>query len=171
MGASVALGYAISLDQFRFQPLPLLLTSCSSRIHALVMQQSPSPSRSPVTGYLVERCSGVSCTSFSQIATPAGTTYTDSGLTASSSYEYRVRAQDATTIGPYSNSATASPADTQAPTVPTGLKSTGVTTASIALAWTASTDLPTSGGTGVAGYFVYRDGNTATAIATVQGGT
>ena len=128
----------------------------------------------PITGYLVERCSGVSCTSFSQIANAAGTSYTDSGLTASSSYGYRVRAQDATTTGPYSNTATVAPPaapDTQAPTVPTGLKSTSVTTTSIALAWTASTDLPTTGGTGVAGYFIYRNGNTSTAIATVKAGT
>jgi regulation of enolase protein 1 (concanavalin A-like superfamily) len=128
----------------------------------------------PITGYLLERCAGTSCTNFSQIANLAGTSYADAGLTASSSYAYRVRAQDATTMGPYSNTATAAPPappDTQAPTVPAGLKSTSVTTTSIALAWTASTDLPASGGTGVAGYFVYRDGNTTTAIATVKAGT
>ena len=32
-----------------------------------------------VTGYRVERCQGAGCTSFAQIATPAGTTYSDSG--------------------------------------------------------------------------------------------
>jgi regulation of enolase protein 1 (concanavalin A-like superfamily) len=62
------------------------------------------------------------------------------------------------------------PADTQAPTVPTGLKTTAVTTSNIALSWTASTDLPASGGTGVAGYFVYRNG-TSTPIATVKAST
>ena len=124
-----------------------------------------------ITGYLVERCAGAGCTSFAQIANPTGTTYADSGLTASSSYSYRVRAQDATTTGPYSNIATAAPSDTQAPTVPTGLHPTTVTTTSIALSWTASTDLPNPGGTGVAGYFVYRNGNTTTPIATVKSGT
>ena len=63
------------------------------------------------------------------------------------------------------------PPDTQAPTVPTGLKSTGVTTTSITLNWTASTDLPASGGAGVAGYYVYRNGNTTTPVATVKGST
>jgi len=63
------------------------------------------------------------------------------------------------------------PPDTQAPTVPTGLKATAVTTTSIALGWTASTDLPATGGTGVAGYYVYRGGNTTTPIATVKGST
>ena len=30
-----------------------------------------------VTGYRVERCQGAGCTSFAQIATPAGTTYSE----------------------------------------------------------------------------------------------
>ncbi len=35
-----------------------------------------------MTGYLVERCQGAGCSTFAQIATPTGTTYTDTGLTA-----------------------------------------------------------------------------------------
>ena len=63
------------------------------------------------------------------------------------------------------------PPDTQPPTVPAGLKATAVTTSSVTLGWTASTDLPASGGTGVAGYYVYRNSNTSTPIATVKGST
>ncbi|MGR9108178.1 MAG: fibronectin type III domain-containing protein [Gammaproteobacteria bacterium] len=48
-----------------------------------------------VTGYRVERCQGSSCTNFTQIGAPAGTTYNDTGLTASTDYRYRVRAADA----------------------------------------------------------------------------
>jgi hypothetical protein len=48
-----------------------------------------------VTGYRVERCTGSGCSSFAQIGTPTGTTYSDSGLSASTSYSYRVRATDA----------------------------------------------------------------------------
>ena len=60
-----------------------------------------------VTGYRVERCQGAGCTSFVQIATPAGTTlgdkcatptgttFSNTGLTAATSYSYRVRAVDA----------------------------------------------------------------------------
>jgi regulation of enolase protein 1 (concanavalin A-like superfamily) len=128
----------------------------------------------PITGYLVERCAGTNCTSFAQIANLAGTTYADSGLAASTDYSYRVRATDATTPGPYSNIATASAlavADTQAPTVPTGLAAGGVTTTSVTLTWTASTDLPNPGGKGVAGYYVYRNGDATAPIATVKGGT
>lgn len=46
--------------------------------------------------------------------------------------------------------------DTTPPSVPGGLRSTGQTTSSIALAWNASTDNP--GGSGLAGYDVFRNG-------------
>jgi chitodextrinase len=45
--------------------------------------------------------------------------------------------------------------DTQAPTVPQSLTASNVTANSVTLAWTASTD---SGGSGLAGYRVFRDG-------------
>ena len=47
--------------------------------------------------------------------------------------------------------------DTTAPSVPTGLNSPTQTTTSVSLAWNASTD--NAGGTGVAGYDVYRNGD------------
>ena len=48
-----------------------------------------------VTGYKVERCSGSTCTNFVQIGTPTGTSYSDTGLSANTTYRYRVRATDA----------------------------------------------------------------------------
>ncbi|MEV0270002.1 glycosyl hydrolase family 8 [Hamadaea sp. NPDC050747] len=58
--------------------------------------------------------------------------------------------------------------DTQAPTVPGNLRSTGVTSSSVSLAWDASTD-----NVGVTGYDVYRGGALATTVtgttATVGG--
>src|SRR5882724_5892408 len=63
-----------------------------------------------VTGYRVERCPVASC-SFAQIGTTNGanaTTFSDSGLIASTSYSYRVRATDAAgNLSNYSNTATA----------------------------------------------------------------
>ncbi|MEP7247365.1 MAG: LamG-like jellyroll fold domain-containing protein, partial [Gammaproteobacteria bacterium] len=50
-----------------------------------------------VTGYLVERCQGVDCVLFSQIATPTANSFSDTGLAASSSYSYQIRAMDANT--------------------------------------------------------------------------
>ncbi|MGW6441683.1 cellulose binding domain-containing protein [Lentzea sp. NPDC055074] len=55
---------------------------------------------------------------------------------------------------------TTPPTDTQAPTVPAGLRSTGVTSSSVSLAWTASTD-----NVGVTGYEVLL-GNTVSTTTT-----
>jgi Fibronectin type III domain len=59
--------------------------------------------------YLVERCQGSGCANFAQVATPAAMAFNDTGLTAATSYAYRVRAQDtAGTLSGYSNVASAS---------------------------------------------------------------
>ena len=75
-----------------------------------------------VTGYFVERCQGVGCSDFSQIASPGiAAAYSDTTLTAATSYSYRVRAVDAAgDLSAYSNVATlTTPAvDTQPPTTP-----------------------------------------------------
>jgi PKD repeat protein len=48
-----------------------------------------------VTGYRVERCQGAGCSSFVQIGTSAGTSYSDAAVVAGTAYSYRVRAADA----------------------------------------------------------------------------
>jgi chitodextrinase len=61
-----------------------------------------------VASYLIERCQGVACSNFAQIATAASTHFTDSALTPATSYSYRVRATDTNNnLGPYSNLASA----------------------------------------------------------------
>src|SRR5258708_13635386 len=56
----------------------------------------------------MERCQGAFCASFAQVATPSGTSFNDTGLVASTSYSYRVRAADAAgNVGPYSDIASA----------------------------------------------------------------
>ncbi|HTW22945.1 MAG TPA: LamG-like jellyroll fold domain-containing protein, partial [Candidatus Baltobacteraceae bacterium] len=61
-----------------------------------------------VTGYLIERCAGVGCSTFARLVTVPGTTYSDTGLTANTSYTYQVKATDAAgNFSPYSNQATA----------------------------------------------------------------
>lgn len=63
---------------------------------------------SGVALYKVERCSGASCSNFAQITTTTSTSLSTSGLTASTSYSYRVRATDvAGNNSTYSNTATA----------------------------------------------------------------
>jgi len=60
-----------------------------------------------VTGYLLERCQGAGCSDFAQIATPPGTSFSDTGLSPSTSYSYRVRATDAASnLSAYSGEAT-----------------------------------------------------------------
>jgi hypothetical protein len=48
-----------------------------------------------VSGYELQRCSGVACTNFSIRANQPGLTYTDIGLSENTVYRYRVRAYDA----------------------------------------------------------------------------
>src|SRR2546425_523010 len=107
-----------------------------------------------VTGYRVERCQGAGCVNFLENAAPTGTTYSDPGLTANTSYSYRVRATDAAgNLGPYSNvaSATTPVPDTQAPTAPGTLTATAASGTQINLSWGAATD-----NVGVTGYRVER---------------
>jgi PKD repeat protein len=61
------------------------------------------------TSVLVERCKGSGCTNFVQVAAAAGTatTFTDAGLASRTTYTYRVRAQNAGGLSPYSNLASA----------------------------------------------------------------
>ncbi len=67
-----------------------------------------------VTGYQVERCQGTGCTTFALVTTVTTTTFNNTGLAASTTYRYRVRATDAAgNFGPYTAIATvATPAAT-----------------------------------------------------------
>jgi hypothetical protein len=61
-----------------------------------------------VTGYRIERCQGAACSNFGQIASQTAITFNDTGLSANTSYSYRVLAVDAATnTSPYSNTASA----------------------------------------------------------------
>ena len=105
-----------------------------------------------VTGYKVERCQGVGCANFAQIASPTGTTYNDTGLTPATSYSYRVRATDAAgNLSSYSNRASATTLAATL-TVPTNLTATGASATQINLSWTASTE---TGGS-ISNYLVER---------------
>jgi len=105
-----------------------------------------------ISQYLVERCAGAACSNFVQIGTSTTTSYSDPGLTGSTSYSYRARAQDTlNNRGPYSNTATAT---TAAPilTAPSNLTATAAGPAQINLSWTAATE---TGGT-ISKYLVER---------------
>ena len=74
----------------------------------IIVSWAASTDNVAVTGYMVERCQGVGCSNFAQIAAPAATTLNDLGLLTSTTYSYRIRATDASgNISPYSATATA----------------------------------------------------------------
>jgi len=63
---------------------------------------------SALAGYKIERCTGSGCSNFSQIGTSSANSYSDTGLNATISYSYRVRAYDnAGNHGGYSNTISA----------------------------------------------------------------
>ncbi|TAJ96956.1 MAG: DUF1565 domain-containing protein, partial [Candidatus Manganitrophaceae bacterium] len=87
-----------------------------------------------VTGYRIERCQGVNCTNFVEIGQPTGTTFNNIGLSAGTTYSYRVRAVDAANnASGYSNTATVRTLDTTAPTTPGNLTAGAVSETQINL--------------------------------------
>ena len=79
-------------------------SATSSTSTTITLSWSTSSDNVGVTGYLVERCQGAACSNFAQIATTPNTTFTDTGLTHSTTYSYRVRATDAASnLSSYSN--------------------------------------------------------------------
>lgn len=145
--------------------VPAGLTATVAGLTQINLAWSASTNAMGVTGYRLERCQGTGCSTFAQIASPTVTTFSDGGLTANTSYTYRVRATDAAgNLSGYSASvsATTTIPDSIAPSVPAGLTATTISSTQINLAWTASTD-----NVGVTGYVVKRNGvQVATPTAT-----
>jgi len=87
---------------------PTGLTATPTSSTQITLTWTASTDNVGVTAYLIERCQGSGCTTFGQIGTSAGTTFSDTGLTTSTSYSYRVRATDAAgNLSTYSSSAMA----------------------------------------------------------------
>ena len=129
---------------------PTGLTGAAAASTGANLSWSASTDNVGVTGYIVRR-NGV------QIATPATTSYADTGLSAATTYSYTVAARDAAgNTSPDSasvNVTTASAADTTPPTTPTGLSGVAAGLTAANLSWNASTD-----NVGVTGYIVRRNG-------------
>ena len=88
--------------------IPLVVSDFSATPAAALAWNPTSESGGSISEYSIERCSGVACFSFSQIATTPSTSYVDTSAATGASYNYRVRAQDANGFyGPYSAVATA----------------------------------------------------------------
>ncbi|MCK4665032.1 MAG: fibronectin type III domain-containing protein [Bacteroidales bacterium] len=101
-----------------------------------------------VTGYMVYKGAAL-------IANTTNTNYSVSGLTASTSYTFTVKAKDAAgNISDASNTAnvtTLNIPDTEAPTAPSNLTASNITQNTVDLSWNASSD-----NIGVTEYMVYR---------------
>jgi chitodextrinase len=114
-----------------------------------------------VTGYNVYR-DGI------KVVTVVATSFTDTGLAMGTTHTYQVAAVDAAgNESTKSSVLTAATLDTAAPTVPTSPTGQALSYDQVKLNWTGSTD---TGGSGLAGYKVYRNGG-ATAIASVATNT
>ena len=80
---------------------PATLAATATSGTSIDLSWSAATDNTAVTGYSRRALLGTGCTSFTQIAAPTGTTYDDTGLVASTTYRYRVRATDAAgNLGP-----------------------------------------------------------------------
>jgi hypothetical protein len=101
------------------------------------------------TGFYIERCAGTGCANFVQVASVAtnATSYADTGLAASSTYTYRVRAYNSGGTSDYSNTAQgttqAAPAPTS-PAAPSTLTAIAGSNRRIALSWADNSNNETS---------------------------
>ncbi|CAM3579468.1 hypothetical protein FSS13T_23950 [Flavobacterium saliperosum S13] len=142
-------------------PTASTLTATGTTTISTNLSWTSASDNTGVTGYNVYQ-NGVLKTS------TTATSLAVSGLTASTTYSFYVKAKDAAgNLSSASNTVTATTlaaADTTAPTAST-LSASGTTTSSTNLAWTAATD-----NVGVTGYNIYQNGvfkttTTATSLA------
>jgi hypothetical protein len=92
------------------------------------------------TAQYLERCQGVGCTNFAQIASLAAniTSFNNTTLTSATSYSYRIRAHGTTGNSAYSNTVTAStlaPLTNVLPAAPSNLASSAKSSSQIVLTW------------------------------------
>ncbi len=113
-----------------------------------------------VTAYRIEQCQGVACTGFVQVQLVSGISTSVTGLTANTTYRFRVRATDAAgNLSGYSNivsATTLAAPDTVPPTDPSSLVATVISGTQINLSWTGSFDT-----VGVTAYLIERCQGTA----------
>src|SRR3989454_1033688 len=115
---------------------------------------APNNGGSAITGYKIERSTDGGTTWSTLVAntgSPA-TTYSDTGLTHTTTYTYRVSAINSIGTGSPSGNASATTLAV-APSSPTGLAAAAVSSSQINLSWTAPAD---NGGSAITGYKIER---------------
>jgi hypothetical protein len=89
--------------------IPQVVSSFAATPARMLSWNASAESGGAISQYSIERCTGLACSNFSQLATTSSTSYSDGSAAAGVTYNYRVRAQDANGFfGPYSVTATAS---------------------------------------------------------------
>jgi chitodextrinase len=162
---------SVTTPAYPLPSAPTGLMAIASSPTSVVLTWTPGPDTGGpgISGYKIYR-GGV------QINTSAASPFTDSTATASTSYTYTVAEYD--TSGNLSAQSAGAPVttpaapDTTPPSVPTGLALVSATSTQVVLSWTASTD--NTGGSGLAGYRIYRAGaqiGTSTTAAYTDGTT
>lgn len=126
-----------------------------------------------ITGYMIERSqdAGSTWSTISSNTGSASTTYSDTGLTSSTSYTYRVSAINSVGTSSPSNIASATTSvSTSIPQPPTGLTASAVSSSTINLSWDAPGN---DGGSAIIGYKIERAtmGGTWSVIVPNTGGT
>jgi chitodextrinase len=101
------------------------------------------------------------------LSSPTTSTYTATGLTPGTTYAFTVLAKDAAgNASALSGSRIATTlGDITAPNAPTNITRGALTTTSVALSWTASTD---TGGSGILNYDVIKNGTTVSTVTTTS---
>ncbi|HVY72472.1 MAG TPA: fibronectin type III domain-containing protein [Candidatus Paceibacterota bacterium] len=130
--------------------VPTGLSATANSATQITLSWSASTDNVGVTGYNVYRGG-------TKVGTSQGTSFTDTGLSAATTYSYTVDAYDAAgNVSAKSGTASAktqAASDTSTPSTPTNVSATANSSTQITLSWRASSD-----NIGVAGYNVYRGG-------------
>src|SRR5437867_2545850 len=118
---------------------------------------APNNGGSAITGYKVERSTDGGSSRSTLVANTGSTatTYSDTGLAHTTTYTYRVSAINSVGTSPPSNGASAT-ALAIAPSPPSALGATAVSSSHINLSWAPPTD---NGGSAITGYMIERSAN------------
>ncbi|WP_438710492.1 fibronectin type III domain-containing protein [Aquimarina muelleri] len=137
--------------------VPANVTASNVEETSLSLSWTASTDNVGVTGYDVYQGN-------TMITSVSGTSYSVTGLTANTTYTFRVKAKDAAgNVSDFSNTLTVTTKetrDTQAPSVPANVTASNVEETSLSLSWTASTD-----NVGVTGYDVYQGNTMITSVS------
>ncbi len=121
--------------------IPTGLTATAISSSRIDLSWTASTDNVGVTGYNIYRCTGSGCTPSTQIATSATNSYSNTGLSASTGYVYRVAAYDAAgNVSAQSSSASATtqnPPDVTPPTL-SAVTAFLITSSGATITWTTN---------------------------------